>query len=100
MGTQHSRLYVALIALLFICVALKKTLLSLLIKCFHGLQSAVLDDDKESTAYSRDIYKELVIQTLDDLLEKSSLEQKEFLEAVPNFSKDNDYNEFRYEEES
>jgi len=61
MGTLHSRLYVSLIALLFIIVALKKTLLKLVIKCFHGMQSIILDDDKEPTAYSRDIYKELVI---------------------------------------
>lgn len=60
----------------------------------------ILDEDKEPTAYSRDIYKELVIDSLDDLLEKSVIEQKEFLEAVPNFSKDNDFNEFRYEEEA
>jgi len=86
--------------LLFICVILKKTILALLIKCFTGLQDMILDEDKEPTAYSRDIYKELVIDSLDDLLEKSVIEQKEFLEAVPNFSKDNDFNEFRYEEEA
>lgn len=86
--------------MLFICVILKKTVLALLIKCFAGLQDLILDEDKEPTAYSRDIYKELVIDSLDDLLEKSVIEQKEFLEAVPNFSKDNDFNEFRYEEEA
>ena len=104
MSTQHSRLYVGLIALLFACVALKKTLLQLLIKCFAGLQDMILDDDanKESTAYSRDIYKELVIQSLDDLLEKSGIEKNEFTEAVGNSASDNDYNinEYRYEEEA
>lgn len=79
MRTTHSRLYVSLIAFLLICVALKKTLLQCLIKCFRGMESLIVDDDsKESTAYSRDIYKEFVIQSLDDLLEKSAIEKLEF----------------------
>jgi hypothetical protein len=79
MRTTHSRLYVSLIALLLICVAHKKTLLQCLVKCFRGMESLIVDDDsKESTAYSRDIYKEFVIQSLDDLLEKSAIEKLEF----------------------
>lgn len=100
--TEHSRLYVLLVALLCACILLKKTLLQALVKCFAGLQALILDedDDKEPSAYSRDIYKELVIQSLDDLHEKALTEQREFQEAVPNFANDNDYNEFRYEEET
>lgn len=71
----HGFIYLSFWIIMLICFILKNTLISCLIKLFKSCSSNT-EEEEEDEAYSRDFYKDLLIQPLTDIYHKAIKEQQ------------------------